>query len=732
MYRNKKVSVVIPTYNEADSIRATIEAFYATGVVDEVVAVDNNALRHTSSEIQKTKAIHIKEERQGYGYALMRGLNEATGDLIIMCEADGTAEPKDVLKFLLYSDSFPVVLSTRTSRAAIFSGAFMPFPVRVGNWLWAKIVEVLFNGPSMSDIGSTYKLIDRETLEKIKKYFALSDGDGKFSPEFIMWVIHAGVMPIEIPVLFKPRIGESMYTGSVWRAAKLGFRELWMIIKYRLGIISMKKLSKKNIVSNYELVAMTLVFISSLFVRLFSALRFSNDDQFILYRYIQNIADGNGFVYNLGERVLGATTPLFTLTGALLKYLFYSQNVPDIVAVLNIILITLASLFFFKLVQHFVSLRFTLLSTLIFGFNLARVIPEGMETSLFILLVLSFLHYIFNARKNISALLLGLLLLTRPDGVIIAAFGLMYVFINFGRQAAIKFVVITSCVVLPWLLFSTFYFGSFIPQSVIAKTHTNDIVNQVSYQAFKVQFSSISRIYWGKLYDPDNIKSQIAFNLLPMLALIVFSLRKIDYKKYWLLYVIPLSYLLTYGLSNPVMFPWYLSQMEPFWIILSYVGVVYLYSIIKYRTLALTMLVLFIITPPAFGWYQLVSRNDPGSKTPLFEVGEYLKDNVKDRETVGVNNIGIIGYISDAYIIDFFGLVNNDSPYFYPVNECVDKSIQYIIPPNLIQHFSPDWLVVSGETELTECFKKGKWFKNNYQLDQSISSARIYRKSNEF
>ena len=168
MYKNKKVSVVIPTYNEAKSIRQIIDRFFATGLVDEVVAVDNNALGNTAEEIKKTKAIYVKEsENQGYGHALMRGLRESTGDLIVMCEADGTSDPEDIHKFLLYSDVFEVVLSTRTSRAAIFSGAFMPFPVRFGNWLWAKILEILFNGPSFSDVGCTYKLISRPALNKI-------------------------------------------------------------------------------------------------------------------------------------------------------------------------------------------------------------------------------------------------------------------------------------------------------------------------------------------------------------------------------------------------------------------------------------------------------------------------------------------------------------------------------------------------------------------------------------
>ncbi len=233
MYKNKRVSVVIPTYNEEESIRSIIDRFFATQFVDEVIAVDNNALGNTKEEILKTKATYVLEsQNQGYGHALMRGLKEATGDLIVMCEADGTADPEDIHKFLLYSDDFPVVLSTRTSRSAIWSGAFMPFPVRFGNWLWAKVIEVLFNAPVLTDVGCTYKLISREALEKIKDLFVLSDGDGKFSPEFMIWVISRNIKLIEIPVMFRPRIGKSMYTGSVLKAAKLGFWEMIMIIRY--------------------------------------------------------------------------------------------------------------------------------------------------------------------------------------------------------------------------------------------------------------------------------------------------------------------------------------------------------------------------------------------------------------------------------------------------------------------------------------------------------------------
>ena len=233
MYKNKQVSVVIPTYNEAESIREVIDGFFATGLVDEVIVVDNNALGNTKEEVRKTNAHLVHENKQGYGHALMRGIHEATGDPVVMTEADGTFLPKDIEKLLAYSEEFDAVLGTRTSRSAIWSGAFMPFPVRFGNWLWAKVIEVLFNGPVLTDVGCTYKLVSREALEKIKPLFTLSKGDGKFSPELMIWLIKKDVNLIEVPVIYKERIGQSMYTGSVWRAAKLGFRMLPLIIYYK-------------------------------------------------------------------------------------------------------------------------------------------------------------------------------------------------------------------------------------------------------------------------------------------------------------------------------------------------------------------------------------------------------------------------------------------------------------------------------------------------------------------
>jgi glycosyltransferase involved in cell wall biosynthesis len=233
MYKSKKVSVLTSTYNEAGSIRGVIDGLFATGFVDEVVVVDNNALGNTREEVAKTKARLVVETKQGMGNGLKKGFTEVTGDLIIIIDADGTYQPKDIEKLLSYSDEFDVVLGTRTARATIWSGAHMPFLVRIANLIWAKGVEILYNGPLLTDVGCLYKLISRDALNKVKDFFPHTRGDGLFNIELVILLLRERIKTIEIPLIFKERVGESMYVGTTLKAAKWGFKMVPIILRYR-------------------------------------------------------------------------------------------------------------------------------------------------------------------------------------------------------------------------------------------------------------------------------------------------------------------------------------------------------------------------------------------------------------------------------------------------------------------------------------------------------------------
>src|SRR5881227_2192716 len=167
MYKQSKVTVILPTYNEKDSIRQVIQEFEALGVVDEIVVVNNNAVEGTSENIRGTSAREIHEPRQGYGAAICRGFTEATGDLIAVCEPDGTFAAADLYKFLVYADDVDIVYGSRTVRNFIWERANMGFLLKWGNWFAAKLLEFLFNTNYLSDVGCTYRVIHRAALVRL-------------------------------------------------------------------------------------------------------------------------------------------------------------------------------------------------------------------------------------------------------------------------------------------------------------------------------------------------------------------------------------------------------------------------------------------------------------------------------------------------------------------------------------------------------------------------------------
>ncbi|HWV22940.1 MAG TPA: glycosyltransferase family 2 protein, partial [Thermomicrobiales bacterium] len=216
MWNGRTVSVVLGTYAEKDSIREVIDGFFATGVVDEVVVVNNNAEPGTREEVEKTNARQVFEPKQGYGHSYRRGLDEATGDLLVLAEPDGTFLPRDISKLLTYSDDCDAVFGTRTTREMIWQGANMGWFLKWGNWAVAKLVEALFNTSHLSDVGCTYRLLTRETLERIRPKFTV--GGSYFGPELMLLVITSGARFVEVPVNYLPRVGESSVTGDFGKA----------------------------------------------------------------------------------------------------------------------------------------------------------------------------------------------------------------------------------------------------------------------------------------------------------------------------------------------------------------------------------------------------------------------------------------------------------------------------------------------------------------------------------
>lgn len=240
MWNKKKVSVVFPTYKEKNSIRSAIKSFDESGYVDEIIVVDNNAEAGTEGEVKKTRALLIKEKRQGYGYAIRTGIKESKSDLIIIAEPDGSFDGRDVVKLLAYSDDFDTVFGSRTHVPLIQKGSDMTLYKRYGDVLLGRLITLLFLCPPLTDVGCTLRLTNKRGWEQVVRESQSSDGI--FATEWLAVAAKNNVRFTEIPINYKARVGKSLFVANAYtRGTIWGIRKLYCIMKVWLyGLLGKK------------------------------------------------------------------------------------------------------------------------------------------------------------------------------------------------------------------------------------------------------------------------------------------------------------------------------------------------------------------------------------------------------------------------------------------------------------------------------------------------------------
>ena len=230
-----KVSVVIPAYNEAAAIGHVVHDFRPHA--HEIVVMDNQSTDGTADIARAEGAVVHSRSLRGYGDALRQGLDAATGDILVLVEADATFRAKDLGKLLEFLKDADMVIGTRTTRQLIEQGANMDGLLRWGNVVVGKLVEVLWwaNEPRFTDVGCTYRALWRDAWRKIRGY--MTRIDAAFSPEMMIEMIRSGGRVIEIPVsYYRRRGGESKHSSSRWHSVRTGLRMLRLIAEKRLDL----------------------------------------------------------------------------------------------------------------------------------------------------------------------------------------------------------------------------------------------------------------------------------------------------------------------------------------------------------------------------------------------------------------------------------------------------------------------------------------------------------------
>lgn len=230
MYKNKTVSLVFPAYNEEDNIATAVKDFLSLKIIDEIIVVDNNSRDTTAQKAKQAGARVVKETKQGYGFALIKGLSSAKSDIVVLAEPDGTFAADDLLRLLKLSAKYDCVVGTRTNPRYIQKGANMKMFLRLGNIALAKIMQYLYGMPSISDCGCTFRVFNRGVVKTILPHLTI--GTSHFLPQTILLTHLFGFTIFELPVQYRARVGESKITGSLKKSIYVGLNMLGIILYY--------------------------------------------------------------------------------------------------------------------------------------------------------------------------------------------------------------------------------------------------------------------------------------------------------------------------------------------------------------------------------------------------------------------------------------------------------------------------------------------------------------------
>ncbi|MCC7358792.1 MAG: hypothetical protein IT317_04915 [Anaerolineales bacterium] len=459
------------------------------------------------------------------------------------------------------------------------------------------------------------------------------------------------------------------------------------------------------------------------------------DDAYITFRYARNIATGVGFVYNPGEHVLGTTTPAYALLLAAAAWLSGIADYPWLALVVNALINALTFAVIVRLTYRLTGrLGLGLGAALLFSIE-GRGLDfstAGMEAGFNQLAVLSTFLLLFERRTRWAAVMLGLAVLIRPDGINLAAafFGVLGLEkLRRPRQWPWVEAALFAAVVAPWLIFATLYFGNFIPQSILAKSELYRTPALMALRAFLVQARALWPFSLPGLTDHQSLGRELAQFVFPAAAALLglWAAQRRQPRAYAIGVYMAL-FITFYSIGNPLWLGWYEIPLFPLYHILFITAAAWVggqaaagmkqptaRSGLAYGLAAVTVAVLAV---PHLSRLNLVPGEDHPRAAwvlnPAFNkrreadyqlLARMLQPAAAHDRLVAIPEIGAFGYTYGGRLFDTAGLISPRTNDYYPIPAEIPFEI-YAVPRRLIFDLQPD-LFISFDSMLVGDLQPG-------------------------
>jgi glycosyltransferase involved in cell wall biosynthesis len=226
---NTIIDVIIPVYNEADSIAYVIRDI-PNDLVRNIIVCNNNSTDDTPDIARRSGAVVVDAPARGYGNACLKGMayiadQNIKPDIVVFLDGDYSDFPGQLPEVVapIIHQNFDMVIGSR-ALGKMEQGAMMPQQI-FGNWLATRLIKIFF-GYTFTDLGP-FRAIRYDRLLELQ----MADKTYGWTVEMQVKAAKKGFRCKEVAVDYKKRIGESKVSGTIKGTILAGYKILWTIFK---------------------------------------------------------------------------------------------------------------------------------------------------------------------------------------------------------------------------------------------------------------------------------------------------------------------------------------------------------------------------------------------------------------------------------------------------------------------------------------------------------------------